>query len=207
MHTPEEFLGRNVSQAQAAIDELRFATIYTSAPGPEASHLPLLLDRSRGKFGTLVGHLAKRNPQWRNLTPQTEVLAVFLGPSAYVSPTWYATRPRVPTWNYVTVHARCVPTLVVERTALREMVMELSGVMEHPDTDWQADPDYVDSLLGGIVGFHLEIVRLDAQFRLSQQNEPDDRRRVHAALAGGDLGQRLVANLMERYGADSVSDD
>lgn len=207
MHVPQEFLGRNVSQAQAAIDEFRFATLYTSVPGPEASHLPLLLDRRRGRFGTLVGHLARRNPQWRSLTPQSEVLAVFLGPSAYVSPTWYATRPRVPTWNYVAVQALCIPTLVVERTALREMVLELSAVMEQPDSDWRADPAYVDSLLGGIVGFHLEIVRLDAQFRLSQQNEPDDRGRVHAALAGGDAGQRLVAGLMERYGADCASRD
>ncbi len=205
MHVPHEFQARDVSQAHAAIDEVRFATLYTSTPGAQASHLPLLLDRRRGRFGSLVGHLARRNPQWRSLTPETEVLAVFVGPSAYISPTWYETRPRVPTWNYVAVHARCIPTLVVERTALRNMVLELSGAMEQPDTEWRADPDYVESLLDGIVGFQLEIMRLDAQFRLSQQNGAADRRRVHAALETGGPGQRMVAGLMERYGVDSPS--
>jgi transcriptional regulator len=199
MHTPDEFKEKELANAHDLIEELRFSTLFTSQPQPDASHLPLLLDRDRGPKGTLVGHLAKRNLQCDAIGAAETVLVCFLGPSTYISPSWYGTQPRVPTWNYVAVHAHCRPTMVFEPDALRNMVMRLSRTMERADTTWRADAAYVDSMLGEIVGFELEIIELQAQVRLSQQNSPDDRTRVLAALSHGTLAQRQVAEFVERY--------
>ncbi len=199
MHTPNEFKETDPTIAQDLIEELRFATLFTSHAQSDASHLPFLLDRDRGRKGTLIGHLAKRNPQCKAIEAAELVLVVFLGPTSYISPSWYGTEPRVPTWNYVAVHAQCRPSMVFDRDALRSMVMRLSRTMEGPVTTWQADPAYVDSLLGDIVGFELEVIELQAQVRLSQQNSLDDRARVFTALSHGSLAERQVAKFMERY--------
>src|SRR5689334_21322792 len=91
-----------------------FATLVTiSSSGPVASHLPLLLDAEAGPHGSLLGHMARANPQWR--TAEGEALAIFLGPHAYVSPAWYGEPGTVPTWNYVAVHAYGTFRLVEER--------------------------------------------------------------------------------------------
>lgn len=204
MHTPKEFEETDLARAHDLIEELRIATLITSHMRLDASHLPLLLDRNRGSKGTLIGHLAKRNPQCAAIEAVDAVLVVFLGPTTYISPRWYGTWPRVPTWNYVSVQVHCRPSMVFDRTALRDMVIRLSRTMERPDTPWRADPAYVDSLVGDIVGFELEIAELHVQVRLSQQNSLDDRLRIHAALSQGSLADRQVATFMERYLPDTA---
>jgi transcriptional regulator len=199
MLTPEEFRAATLEQAWNLVESIRLATLFTSHAEPEASHAPLMLDRSRGEKGSLIGHLARRNPQVNAIAAADTVLVVFLGADAYISPRWYVTQPRVPTWSYVAVHAECRATMVWDREQLRTMVLDLSRLMEPADTAWAADLTYVDSLVDGVVGFDLEILRIDAQVRLSQQNDLDDRRRVHAALSVGSLGERQVAHLMKEW--------
>jgi transcriptional regulator len=209
MLTPDEFRLARIEQSWNLMKAIRLATLFTgradarahASPfsSPTASHTPLMLDRGRGEKGTLIGHLARRNPQVEAIAAADSVLAVFLGPNAYISPRWYGTKPRVPTWSYVAVHAECRATMVRDRERLRAMVLDLAGLMEPLDSDWTPDSAYVDSLVGDIVGFELEILRLDSQVRLSQQNGMDDRRRVHAALSAGGFGDRQVARLMEEW--------
>src|SRR5215510_1783168 len=105
MYVPAAFAASDKAALHDLIDEFGFGTLISAeADGPVASHLPFLIDRTRGPNGTLVCHMARANPQWHSLGT-APCLAIFLGPHGYVSPTWYATKPAVPTWNYAAVHA------------------------------------------------------------------------------------------------------
>lgn len=164
-----------------------------------ASHLPFMVERKASPI--LVGHLARANPQWKELEAAL-VLVNFIGPNTHVSPSWYATSPRAPTWNYVAVQIRGRARVTQDRDQLREMVLMLSALMEPNGSPWEAerlDETYVDKLLLGVVGFRIEVDEVDVQLRLSQQNNQDDQRRVRNALAAGTLRERQVAEAMQRY--------
>ncbi len=114
MYLPPHFKEESPQKLQAAIREAPFAALVTQGTaGMEATHLPLMLDPARGPHGTLIGHIAKANPQWKTASPDLDALAIFQGPQTYITPSWYATKREtgkvVPTWNYVAIHAygRC----------------------------------------------------------------------------------------------------
>jgi len=206
MFAPKPYREDDVAILHALIEEATLGTLVTggakesAAPGLVASHLPFMLDRNRGPLGTLIGHVDRRNPQWRLLDSQAELLVTFLGPDTGVSAGWYGTTPRVPTWLYTTVHCYGTARLVQDADGLRDMVVQLSERMEPPGSAWSGGQveTYIDKLLGGIVGFEIDITRLEGQRRLAQQNGPDDRRRVLAALEAGTHRQRHVAEAMRR---------
>src|SRR5512140_1806457 len=111
MYVPQAFREVDLSVVHDAIERTGLATLVTAGrDGPEASHVPMLLERGAGPLGTLYGHIARANPQWRGAATDATALAMFLGPDAYVTPSWYPTKQQtgevVPTWNYVAVHAR-----------------------------------------------------------------------------------------------------
>src|SRR5258708_7170285 len=125
MYIPSAFAETDLATLHDFIQAHSFALLASHHDGqPLASHLPLLLDRATGVQGTLRGHMARANPQWRQ-ADGTEVLAVFLGPHAYVSPTWYEADDVVPTWNYVAVHAYGTLRLIDDREALLAIVGEM----------------------------------------------------------------------------------
>lgn len=164
-----------------------------------ASHLPFMVERKEPVV--LVGHLARANSQWKELDA-APVLINFLGPNTHISPSWYASSPRAPTWNYVAVQVRGRARITEDREILRRMVLDLSALMEPEDSPWKAetlDSAYVDKLLPGIVGFTIEVDHVDIQLRLSQQNNAEDQMKVRAALSCGTLRQRQVADAMARY--------
>lgn len=110
MYVPIHFKEDRVPVLHDAIRRFGFGTLVThGSSGLEASHIPLLLDDSQGPFGTLHGHLARPNPQWKGIGSGTSALAIFLGPNTYISPSWYPTKQEtgkvVPTWNYLAIHA------------------------------------------------------------------------------------------------------
>ena len=114
------FAERDLAALHAFLDDNAFATLISPDPiDPHITHLPLLLERARGDFGTLLGHMARANPHWRRLEAQPGVLAVFHGPHAYVSPSWYAAHPSVPTWNYAVVHVHGNARLMHEQPGSR----------------------------------------------------------------------------------------
>ena len=201
MYVPQHFAGD-----AAAIDEIvashDFALLVTTgAQGPEATHLPLLLDRSRGPQGTLLGHLARANPHAEALDGR-DALAIFSGPHGYVSPRWYAAASAVPTWNYVAVHVHGRARVVRDKARLVELVDTLSRRYEG-DGPWSVAglPErFLAGMVEGIVGLEIDIERIDAKFKLSQNRPPGDRRNVIAELErGGDAGGAALAATMRRF--------
>ena len=208
MYTPDAFKEDNRDIAHALIEEIRLGSVISSAEHIEASLVAFLLDRQAGAHGRLIGHCARANPQWRVFDGEPEVLVTFLGPNTHVSPSWYGTQPRAPTWLYASVHVRGKVRLVHDRAALKNIVVRLSREMEAHDSPWNIDQveDYVDRILPGIVGFTIDISSIETQLRLAQQNTLTDRRRVLRALDKGGPMQQAVAALVHRFAFRDVGD-
>jgi transcriptional regulator len=160
------------------------ALIAHTEQGLDASHVPFELDAQRGPHGTLRCHLAKANPLWKQIGAGAPVMVVFQGAHAYISPSWYASKQEhgkvVPTWNYVVVHAHGTATTTHDPVWLRTLVEDLTRRQETGRIDpWQvsdAPSDYVDKMLGAIVGVEIPIARLTGAWKLSQNRSPADRR-------------------------------
>jgi transcriptional regulator len=181
MYLPASFEQRDLNLVHEAIERHSFATLVSEHDGqPLASHLPLLLDRHAGPRGTLIGHLARANPQWRQADGQT-LLAIFSGPHAYISPAWYEAEEVVPTWNYVAVHAYGRWQTIDDRDELARIVEAYVEFYERTRPQpWKnrASPEFTDKLLKQIVGFRIEIERLEGKWKLSQNHPPERRRKV-----------------------------
>ena len=181
-----------------------FATLVTPAtPEPFVSHLPLLLIAGCEPHGTLIGHVARANPHWQH-AGGVESIAIFHGPHAYVSPTWYAEPAKaVPTWNYAAIHAHGTIDVIGDPAEARGVLDALVQRFEAGrDAPWQfAMPERQrDALVGAIVAFRLRIRRLAAKFKLSQNRPVDDRARVAAALDNeGYADAASVATWMRTY--------
>jgi transcriptional regulator len=202
MYVPRLFERSDPDELHAFMARHSFALLCSTGPDgePFASHLPLLFDRQPAP-GVLVGHMARANPQWQHADGRP-VLAVFSGPHAYVSPAWYGADEVVPTWNYAAVHATGVFRATDEPAALLEIVRRSVAAYEAGRADpWRLDPGagYVERLLGGIVGFRVELTRLEGKWKMSQ-NQPADRRArvVEGLRARGGGDDRAVAELMEQ---------
>ena len=199
MYIPSTFKVSDSLELHALMRKHSFAALITPGKGGmTATHLPLLLDADAGPHGTLIGHMALANPQWRDVTG--EALAIFSGPHAYVSPTWYESPGTVPTWNYLAVHAYGAFELVQDRDGLHDILTRSVSVYERPmATPWSydvADPD-LDGMLKAIVGFRIEITRLEGKAKLSQ-NHPEERRRkvIRALEAQDEENSQDIAKLM-----------
>jgi transcriptional regulator len=165
-----------------------------------ASHIPILVEHD-GSTMHLVGHLARPNPQLADLADGTEVLTIFAGPHAYVSPGWYEPGPAVPTWNYADVHAYGRVRLVEDKDWLRQVLRRLTDRHEAGNpVPWRMEdlPEpYLQGMLNGIVGLDIAVDRLEGKFKLSQNRPAGDRPRIVAALeARGDADAAGVARLM-----------
>ncbi len=164
-----------------------------------ATHLPMLLRRAEGSPGQLIGHMARANPQWRELSGQ-DVMAVFSGPHAYISPTWYEAAEVVPTWNYVAVHVYGNCQIVDDQTALGEILSNYVATYERSmPRPWSIDPhsSHFRKLLGAIVGFRIEISRFEGKWKLSQNHPIERRQRAIRHLADRqDEASREIAQLM-----------
>ena len=165
MYIPPSFERTDPATAElfAFMDAHSFALLVSTREGaPFATHIPLLLDRATGRHGRLIGHMARANPQWRDIDGQS-VLAVFSGPHTYISPSWYESPGVVPTWNYVAVHATGTARLVDDPEGVTNIVAATVAIYErNRPNPWQFDPsaEYVRKLVNGIVGFHVEVERL-----------------------------------------------
>ena len=174
---------------------------------PFATHLPILLDRTVAPHGCLIGHLARANPHWEKADGKA-VLAVFAGPHAYVSPGWYEAENVVPTWNYVAVHASGTFRAIHEQETLLEIVGRYVDFFEAARPNpWKFDAasKYARKMAGAIVGFKIEISRLEGKSKLNQ-NHPRERREkvVRALHASGNEVSRAVADLMQEQLAEEA---
>lgn len=204
MYIPRHFHEQDESRLLALMGQYGFATLVTSDPQgvPFATHLPLLVEREEGGRLLLKGHVARANPQWRSFADKREVLAIFQGPHAYVSPSCYSA-PSVPTWNYAVVHAYGTPSLVEEPGKVLHSLRQLASKYEAGrDEPWSPDAAeaVVSRLLAGIVAFELVITRLEGKFKLGQNRDARDYDGVMRFVGLGDQhGSQGLVELMKAY--------
>ena len=207
MFVPKHFLLEDPSRIREVLRRHDFALLITAAGGlPRATHLPLLFDETRGDRGTLLGHMARANAHWQDLAALGdsggEALAVFQGPHAYISPTWYGGgKPAVPTWNYVAVHAYGSPKMIEETAEVRALLDRLVEVQERelpaPWSTAQLEESFVSAMQRGVVAFEIPIARLEAKAKLSQNKEPAQiESAAEILLASGDPQGRETGRWM-----------
>ena len=206
MYTPSNFAINDLHDLQQQILDARLAVLVTHGEqGLQASHLPLLLRPDQGPNGTLYGHFARANPQWKALQDGAQALVIFAGAEAYVSPGFYPSKAEhgkaVPTWNYVAVHAYGTAEIFTDADRLRDLVSALTDRHEAGrNNPWKvadAPPEYIDAMLKAIVGFALPIERLEGKRKLSQNRSPADIAGVREGLAASpDVHDQALAHLM-----------
>jgi transcriptional regulator len=190
VYIPPLFKEDRIDLLHDAIRASGLATLVTlTKDGLIASHVPLLLDTQPAPYGTLIGHIARPNPQARGAIG--EALVIFQGPDAYITPSWYATKREtgkvVPTWNYVAIHAAGPIEFFDDPGRLLEVVTRLTeeheGTRAAPWAVSDAPADFVQVMLKGIVGFAIPLSRLEGKWKMSQNRPAEDRAGVVAGLA------------------------
>jgi len=202
VYLPPHFTETRTDVLLAHIERYDFGLLLTTgAAGQTASHIPFLVEWRDGEL-VLQGHLARPNPQVADLDLGGEGLAIFMGPHAYISPTWYTAGPAVPTWNYTAVHAYGAVRAIRDPAWLRDLVDRLSERHEarEPTPPWQMrdlPEPFTAAMMNGIVGVELTASRLEGKFKLSQNRPAADRPQIVAALEQrDDADSHGVAKLM-----------
>lgn len=203
MYNPEHFRMTDPQQIRAAIAANPFACLVTNgAEGPEASHLPLIAEETAQGL-VLHGHFARANPHWKALEG-TPALAIFSGAQGYISPGWYATKREtgkvVPTWNYVTIHARGVPELLPPGPESRKTIDFLTDAMEggraQPWRTEDAPERFTETMMRGIVAFRMPLTQIEAKAKLGQNRSEAD---IAGAIDGlREDGHSVLADAMDR---------
>lgn len=192
MYIPAHFTEPDLARIAALIEQYGFATLVSSdGAGLQVTHAPIQFDRTRGVHGTLVGHLARANPHAAALVDGASVLVMFHGPHGYISPTWYRDEnprvPNVPTWNYAVVHVHGRVCRIDDDAQKWKIVTALAEQYEAGSpTPW--NPGELAGhagKLGAIVGFEVDIERIEAKTKLSQNRSDADQESVIAHLDGG----------------------
>ncbi|MFO0906349.1 MAG: FMN-binding negative transcriptional regulator [Pirellulales bacterium] len=204
MYVPASFAVHDLTQLRSFVARHSFATLVTAGDeGPFASHLPMLWRPEGGDLGTLIAHVARANPQWRQMESDRETLAIFHGPHAYISPAWYVEHPSVPTWNYAAVHVYGKTRILHDHDQIVALLRELTATYEAGrESPWNGElPDeYRDKLIQGIVAFELVVTRVEGKFKLGQNRSAEDQQAVYDALsASDDSEQRALAQLMAPF--------
>lgn len=207
MYIPTAFAEADLTTLHDFIEQYSFGLLVSQVDGlPFATHLPFLLERAAGPHGTLVGHIARANPQWRKAGGQT-ALAIFSGPHAYITPTWYEAEQVVPTWNYTAVHAYGRVQVIEDESALRDIVRDMVRVYEQAmPRPWSFDPSstFAKRMLAQIVGFRIEIEKIEGKWKLSQNHPVERRRKVVRALQqwGGENAQAIAVMMQAMLPAE-----
>ena len=205
MYIPTQFRETDIPTIHAAIRAAGLATLVTTGPdGILATPLPLLLDPEPAPYGTLLGHVARANPQWHRSAPDGEALAMFAGPDAVRDALLYATKRAtgkvVPTWNYVAVHAYGPVEFFEDAERLLALVTRLTqrheGERDKPWAVADAPPEFTQSQLKGIVGVRLPIARLEGKWKMSQNRNAEDRAGVVEGFRAE--GNATLADLVAR---------
>lgn len=201
MYVPPCFSETDQAKLHEFIEQHSFSTLISQVVDePVATHLPLLLNRDQGTQGTLTGHMARANSHWQAAAGQ-QVLAIFHGPHAYISPSWYEAASVVPTWNYVAVHVYGTLRLIEDQSRLsaliHRMVERYESTLSNPWRLESQDEMFVSRMLDAIVGFEVVIDRIEGKWKLSQ-NHPSERREnvVRQLRASSNPDARQIADLM-----------
>jgi transcriptional regulator len=207
MYQPPAFREDRPEVQHALIRAHPLGLLITAGPaGLLANLFPFLLDAEGAQMGTLRLHMARANPQWRELERSEECLVVFQGPQDYVTPSWYASKREtgkvVPTWNYVTVHAWGKPRVMNDDGWLRRQIEDLTNSREAQRTEpWlvsDAPDDFVAMQMRAIVGIEIPIMRIEGKWKMSQNRPEADRAGVIAGFR--ETGDEAIAALVEERG-------
>ena len=195
MYIPPHFEQPDIEVMHDLIRNRPLATLVTlGSDGINANHIPLHLSPAPEPFGVLRGHVARANPIWRDLESDADTLAIFHGPDAYISPSWYATKQEtgkvVPTWNYTVVHAygslRIIDDAAWVRTQLEALTNHNEAVFPEPWAMSDAPVDFTEKLIEAVVGIEMVITRLFGKWKISQNQPPQNQTSViHGLNASG----------------------
>jgi transcriptional regulator len=204
MYTPQHFASHDEKLTLKIAQEYPFATMVSVDENgePFINHLPLVVEKADEKI-VLLGHMARKNPQWRHFLEGSSVTAVFHGPHTYITPNWYVSGRDVPTWNYAVIHIKGQAELIEDFESLSELLKVQTTHFENGSAQpWKfelpedlADPRVLTS---AIVGFRIRTEQIDAKFKLSQNRSESDQRGVLKGLSTRtDEMSRKVRDLME----------
>lgn len=191
MYSPKIFDEPRIEILREAICAHPLATLVTlNSAGLEANPIPFVLLTEPAPWGVLCGHVARANPLWQDHPHDADVLAIFHGPENYISPAWYATKAEtgkvVPTWNYVSVHAkgklRVHDDAIWLRTHLKVLTAHNEQAMAHPWSIDDAPRDFIDKMIESIVGIEIDITEFKGKWKVSQNRSPQDQASVVDAL-------------------------
>jgi transcriptional regulator len=191
MYIPKHFEGKE-AQGREIMQANSWALLTTADEEgvPFCTHLVLQWEDDDSPHGSLIGHMARNNDHWKLFARNVPSLAIFWGPHAYVSPTWYAPGPKVPTWNYVTVHAYGRPQLIEATPAVLMVLTRLAAQYEgNGATSWglgRLPPGNAAEQTKSIVAFRIPLERVETKLKLSQNRDLEDRHRVIAKLEASD---------------------
>jgi len=204
MFVPPAFRDDDLHSIHRAMREARLANLVTAtADGIIATPVPIIVDEREGDKGTLYAHVARANPQWK-MAPLCDAMAIFMGPSAYITPSWYAAKhvdgKVVPTWNYVSVHAYGPVEFFEDPDRLLDVVTRLTNLHEQgrgmPWAVTDAPVDFIKGQLRNIVGARMPITRLDGKRKMSQNRSAADRAGVIEGLAESDRAEDRITSAL-----------
>ena len=208
MYQPPHFREDRLDVQHRLIFSHSLGLLISAGPGGlQANYVPFLIDAAGSERGTLRAHLARANPQLKELESVTECMVVFQGPQQYISPSLYPTKQEtgkvVPTWNYITVHAWGRPQVIEDAAWVRNQVEDLTRHKEEPRAaPWHvsdAPEPFVAAQLKGIVGLEIPIARIEGKWKVSQNRPAVDQAGVVAGLQGeGGDAAIMAAEVLER---------
>jgi len=207
MYIPSQFEQPDIDVMHELIRNRPLATLVTLGPdGINANHIPLHLSPAPEPFGVLRGHVARANPIWRDLESDVDTLAIFHGPDAYISPSWYATKQEtgkvVPTWNYAVVHAygslRIIDDASWVRSQMKDLTTHHEAAFPEPWAVSDAPEDFTEKLIEAVVGIEMVITRLSGKWKVSQNQPPQNQNSVIQGLnASGQAEAMTMAALVK----------
>jgi transcriptional regulator len=205
LYVPKAHVVEDLNFLHDFMEEFPFVMLVTATPTLRITHIPSILDRSRGRFGTLRGHISAQNAQKAAFDGTHQAVVVFRGPQGYISPTWYASRTSVvPTWNFGVVHASGRPRAITDRGQAHDLLATLIRRNEQrvgsTEYDFAAQPrEYVDRMMQGISPFEMEIQALEGKFKLGQERTEGDRNGVLTHLARGEYKERSLFDVTQAF--------
>jgi transcriptional regulator len=213
MYQPPHFREDRLDVQHRLIASHPLGLLISAGPGGlQANHVPFVIDAAASERGTLRAHLARANPQIRELAAVGECLVVFQGPQHYISPSLYQTKQEtgkvVPTWNYITVHVWGSPQIVEDAAWLRRQIDDLTARQEHARAaPWHvsdAPGPYIAAQIRGIVGLEIPVARIEGKWKVSQNRPATDQAGIIAGLRGAGYDADVMAQQVAARGRNAV---
>jgi transcriptional regulator len=202
LYIPKPHLVEDRKFLQDFMDEFAFADLVTASPGIRITHIPTVLNRAAAPYGTIFGHVSRQNPQSKCFDGSQSAVIVFRGPHSYISPTWHNKPESVPTWNFAVVHATGKLKPIADPKALHGLLAELIAKFEGPSSSYdfaKLPESYTNGLIGGIVGFEMQIEMLEGKFKLGQERGDADRQAILKNLQSAKAARSIYEFTAEFY--------